>query len=63
MLRNLCTAFVVLPSRDRREHRKRPDPRVIPGAGDLRQARRADTYKNCTSCHRPGEAAPMSLLT
>src|SRR3954462_9248287 len=20
-------------------------------------------YKNCTSCHRPGEIAPMSLLT
>ena len=20
-------------------------------------------YKNCTNCHRPGEIAPMSLLT
>ena len=20
-------------------------------------------YKNCTACHRPGEVAPMSLLT
>src|SRR5258706_15982796 len=20
-------------------------------------------YKNCTNCHRPGEVAPMSLLT
>ena len=20
-------------------------------------------YKNCTGCHRPGEIAPMSLLT
>jgi len=20
-------------------------------------------YKNCTTCHRPGEIAPMSLLT
>jgi len=34
-----------------------------PGAPTFNQDVAPIFYKNCTSCHRPGEVAPMSLLT
>ena len=50
-----CSAVAAAPQARTRRDRRRADLHA--------RTSRPSCYKNCVSCHRPGEIAPMSLLT
>src|SRR5262245_46717946 len=77
MMRTICVALgtlcaILLSAVGTEAEEPGPPPRVLQRGGVEEPAAPVPTfsrdvapilYKNCTSCHRPGEIAPMSLLT